>query len=159
MSSVLPLAAGIVAASERSLLTLGRSVDRNSSGAAFAVRPVLEAQDAEPDVPRPAGPVVLPVDVVQHVTPAEFTAVPPNAAAVYAAVAAAAGQTAQAAPPNADVDAEAFPPPIAVDNAVASSQAAYAYAQMMQGWMESKPPRPAPARRPVKPKVKADAER
>ena len=153
MSSVLPLAAGIVAASERSLLMLGRATDKNSSGAVFAVRPTLKAQDAAPDVPRQAGPLVLPVDLVQTATLAELVPAPPNAAAVYAAAAAAAGQIAQAAPPNVDAAAAAIPPPFAVGNIVGSSQAAYAYAQMMQGWLESKPPRTAPARRPP-PKTK-----
>jgi hypothetical protein len=153
MSSVLPLAAGIVAASERSLLTLGRAADKNSSGAVFAVRPPLETQDAEPDFPRSADAVVIPIEVVQEIT-AEAATAPQDAAAAYSAVAAAVGQLDQAAQtaPNVNAMAEAVPPPLAA-NVVASSQAAYAYAQMMQGWMETKPPRPAAQRRPSRPKA------
>jgi len=161
MSSVLPLAAGIVAASERSLLTLGRAADKNSSGAVFAVRPPLATQDAEPDVPRSADAVVIPVEVAAKITAAGEPAAPQSAAAAYSAVAAAVGQVtqaAQAAAPNANAAAEAVPPPLAVANAVASSQAACAYAQMMQGWLETRPPRTAPARRPP-PKAKDSPKR
>jgi hypothetical protein len=147
MSSVLPLALGIVAASERLLLSAGRSADKNSSGALFAIRPAIETQDAEPYFPRSANSVVIPVDVLQNITPADAATAPLSAAAVYSAVASSADQSGQAAVANVNAAAaEASLPPLMSGNMVESSQAAYAYAQMMQAWQETKSPRPAAVR-------------
>ncbi len=157
MSSVLPLASGIVAASERSLLSLGRAEDKNSSGAVFAIRPAIATQDAEPDIPRSAEPVVIPVDVLQSIVLADAPTAPLSAAAVYSAVAASVDQGASAAAASVNAVAETILAPLAVDNLAAWSQAAYAYAQMMQAWQETKGPRPAVAR--ALPKSKARERR
>jgi len=158
MSSILPLASGIVAASERSLLSLGRAEDKNSSGAAFAIRPAIASQDADPYVPRYAEPVVVPVDILQSIALADAAAPPPGAAALYSAVAASVEQSAQVAATNVNAAAAAtIPPPLMSGNMPASSQAAYAYAQMMQAWLETRSPRPV-APRPA-PKSKTREQR
>jgi hypothetical protein len=154
MSSVLPLASGIVA-SERVLVSAGRAEDKNSSGAAFAVRPAVATQDAQPDFPRE--PVVIPVDVLQSMALVDTPTAPPSAAAVYSAVAASVDQGAQAAAAGVNAVAETILAPLAVDNLAAWSQAAYAYAQTMQAWQETKCPRPAVAR--ALPKSKARERR
>jgi len=147
MSSILPLASGIVAASERSLLALGRAEDRNSSGAAFAIRPAIEAQDADPYISRPAEPVAIPVDILQNSTLADITAASLTAAAMYSAVAASVDQNTQVAATNVNpAPAETIVPPLMSSTILASAQAAYAYAQMMQAWLETRSPRPAGVR-------------
>jgi len=155
MSSILPLASGIVAASERSLLSLGRAEDKNSSGAVFAIRPAIASQDADPYVPRPADPVVIPVDILQNSAVADVTAPPLTAAALYSAVASAVDQSAQVAATNLNPAAAATVlPPLMSGNMLASSQAAYAYAQMMQAWLETRSPRPVAARPAPKSKAR-----
>jgi len=156
MSSILPLASGIVAASERSLLSLGRAEDKNSSGAVFAIRPTIASQDADPYVPRYADPVVLPVDILQNIARAHAAA-PLDAAAMYSDVASSVDQGAQVAAANVNAAAAETIPPLMTDNMLASSQAAYAYAQIMQAWLETKPPRPVVAR--PAPKSKAREQR
>lgn len=143
MSSILPLASGIVAASERSLLLLGRTEDKNSSGAAFAIRPAVESQDADPYSARFADPVVLPVDLLQNIALAHAAAPPSDAAALYSAVASSVDQSGQIAAANVNAAAaETMLPPLTGDSMLASSQAAYAYAQIMQAWLETRIPRP-----------------
>jgi hypothetical protein len=143
MSSVLPLASGI---SNGRLPSAGGVADKNSSGAAFAVKPASAPQDANPDASQPSQPVVVAVNADET---------PPSPLVTYSAAAILADQSARAAVANATAAAETAAPLLASDDVVAPSQAAYAYAQMMQAWLESRTPRPAPALRATKSKTSA----
>ena len=119
MSSVLPLASGI---SNGRLPSAGGVADKNSSGAAFAVKPASAPQDANPDASQPSQAVVVAVNADET---------PPSPLVTYSAAAILADQSLRAAVANASAAAETAAPLLASD-VVAPSQAAYAYAQMMQ---------------------------
>lgn len=122
----------IVTPTER-LTSVGRIADDNPGD---AVRPAAEAQDPDSDTPPPTDEVIITADAAEAVI--------------------AAAEADPVALPDIDVVEETIPLAPANYNGTPASQAAYAYAQTMQAWLESKAPRPA-VRRPAKPK--ADTER
>jgi hypothetical protein len=132
MSSVSSASSRIVSPTER-LLAVGRIADDNPGD---AVRPAVGAQDPDSDTLPPTDEVVITADAAE--------------------VAIAAAEAEHVASPNVDVADETIALAPANYNGTPASQAAYAYAQTMQAWLESKAPRPV-VRRPAKPK--ADTER
>ncbi len=153
MSSVLPLAASyIVASAERVLLSVGRTADENSSGAPSGARPANATQGAPFAALLPGDPaVVVVVDRVNDLAPAGATR-PLSVALVANAAPALSAPPDMPIPSPASAAAAALLPPLAGDTVVAPSQAAYAYAQMMQVWLESRNPRSVAAR--LAPKAK-----
>jgi hypothetical protein len=148
MSSIRAIAAsGNVAATTRPRPAGGLAHD-NSGSAEFAVKPALAGQDPEPDASPAGDPVVITVDSGRTAADA-----PPNPAKAYAAAALTAGVP----PSDADAADEIIPLPPAVYNGTPASQAASAYAQMMQAWLDAKTSRSSAAR-PV-PKSKARERR
>jgi hypothetical protein len=127
MSSVSSSAASRIVTPTERLLSVGRIADDNPGD---AVRPATEAQDPDSDTPPPTDEVVI------------------TAEAAEAAISAA--EADPVASPNLDVVGATIPLVPASYNGTPASQAAYAYAQTMQAWLESKAPRPV-VRRPVKP--------
>jgi hypothetical protein len=140
MSSVSSAGASRIVAPTERLLGVGKIAEDNSGD---AVRPAAEAQDPDSDVPPPADEVVITADAIDAA--AADALLDPNA------------QAAQVASQILDAVSETIPLAPAAFNGTPASQAAYAYAQTMQAWLESKNPRPAAVRRPTKPK--ADTER
>jgi hypothetical protein len=126
MSSVSSSAASRVVTPTERLLSVGRIADDNPGD---AVSPATGAQDPDSDTPPPTDEVVI------------------TAEAEVAISAAAADPVAS---PNLDVADATIPLAPANYNGTPASQAAYAYAQTMQAWLESKAPRPV-VRRPAKP--------
>lgn len=152
MSSVASAGASrIVGAAER-LRAVGRNADDNSGDATFAVKPANAAQDPESEASPPADEVVLTADAADVVA----AEVLPDTMAAYAAAATLAADDDKAVAPNLDVADEMIPLVPAIYNGTPASQAAYAYAQTMQAWLESKNPRPAAPRRPTKPKAETE---
>jgi hypothetical protein len=127
MSSVSSSASSRIVTPTERLLAVGRIADDASGD---AIRPATAAQDPDSDTPPPTDEVVI------------------TAEAAEAAIAAA--EADPAALPNIDAADAAIPLAPANYNGTPASQAAYAYAQTMQAWLESKNPRPA-ARRAAKP--------
>ena len=146
MSSVSSSGASRIVPTERPL-PVGRITADNSSDAPFAVQPAANPQDADPDASQPTDPVAITIDA----TRVAATNAQPEPAAGYAAALSAAH--AAALPPRAEAVNAAIPLALASYNGTAASLAAYAYAQMRQAWLESKSPRPAPARQPARPKA------
>ncbi|MGB6535295.1 MAG: hypothetical protein WBF58_04960 [Xanthobacteraceae bacterium] len=118
---------------ERRLLSAGGVADDNSS--AFAVKPISAAQDPEPDAPPPDDPVVITVDATRVVE---------------------AAQIAQATSPDVDAENGTISSTLPDNNVARASQAARAYAQVMQAWLQAKASRPASVRCPTKPNIHAD---
>jgi len=147
MSSVSSSGASRIVAAERPL-PVGRITADNSGSAPFAVQPMANPQDADPDASQPTDPVVITIDATRVVPPEGQ----PDAAAVRTAAALSAAHAAEV-PLSAEGASEAIPLALASYNGTAASLAAYAYAQMRQAWLESKSPRPAPARQPAGPKA------
>ncbi len=141
MSSVSSSAASRVVTPTERLLSVGKIADDPGN----AVRPATEAQDPDDDTPPATDEVVITAEA------AEAAALVPELAVATAAISAA--QDDEAASPNVDVADEMIPLVPAAYNGSPASQAAYAYAQTMQAWLESKNPRPASVRRPAKPKA------
>jgi hypothetical protein len=127
MSSVSSSASSRIVTPTERLLSVGRIADDNPGD---AVRPATEAQDPDSDTPPPTDEIVITADAAE------------------AAIAAA--EADHVAPPNVDVADDAIPLAPSNYTGTPASQAAYAYAQTMQAWLESKNPRPA-ARRAAKP--------
>jgi hypothetical protein len=156
MSSVLPLAASpIVASTERVLLSVGRNAEANFGSPVFAARPADPSQVSEFAALLPSDPAAAVVGGANTLAPAAANSLP-SGPFVAAAVPVFAVHDAQIALPAADALATAVLP-LAAESVVAPSQAAYAYAQMMQVWLESRTPRLIAAR-PV-PKSKARERR
>ncbi len=153
MSSVLPLAASyIVASAERVLLSVGRTANQDGVGTPFAAQVANAAQGPERVVPAPNNTVVVIIDRLNDLAPVAATR-PLSDPLVAAATAG--NSPADSAPPispAADAAAAALVAPLAGDAMVAPSEAAYAYAQMMQVWLESRSPRQVVARRTPKSK-------
>jgi hypothetical protein len=135
MSSVRSLfASSAIGPVERRLRSVGRVADDNSSSA-FAVKPASAAQDPEADASPPDDPVVIAVDATRAVE---------------------AAQPAQVTSPDASAADEAIPPALTAYNVAQTSQAARAYAQVMQAWLASKRSRPAPSLRRTQSQARPD---
>jgi hypothetical protein len=140
MSSVSSSGASRIVTPTERLLAVGKIGEDNSGD---AVRPAAEAQDPDSDVPPPTDEVIITADAM-------------DAAAVDALLDSNA-EADRVASRIIDAVSETIPLVPAAYNGTPASQAAYAYAQTMQAWLESKNTRPASPRRPTKPK--ADTER
>ena len=149
MSSVLSLAASyIVASSERVLLSVGRDTDESAGAARFAPRPARAAQTVERAAPPANDSFVVIIDRVNDQAPVAATRALPDAVAAAAVAATSAAPPTSAAAAAVDAAAAGVLPLLAAETIVAPSQAAYAYAQMMQVWLETKGPRQITARAP-----------
>ncbi len=136
MRSIRSLAtSGVVAWAERRLFSAGGAADAHSS-LAFAVKPASAAQDIEPDAPPPSDPVTIMADGTGAV---------------------AATQTAQATSPDLDAANETTPPAPTAYSVATISQAARAYAQVLQALSETKASRGVSANRATQ--HNTDAER
>ena len=157
MSSVLPLAASyIVASAERVLLSAGGTANQNGGGTTFAAQLANAAQGAERAAPAPNDSVVVIIDKVNDLTPVAGTR-PLSDPLVAAITGSSTPDSAPVASAAADAAAAALVSPLAGETMVAPSEAAYAYAQMMQVWLESRSPREVTAR--PAPKSKARQQR
>ena len=144
MSSVLSLAASLIVAScERPLLSVGGNTDAGANGPVSAARPAVAPRRPEPDAPPPRESVVVVVDGTNELAPVAAIRARPQLSVAVPVMIAAANDTPMLSPAaNAAVDVL----PLAAETIVAPSQAAYAYAQMMQAWLETRSPRPVAAR-------------
>jgi hypothetical protein len=147
MSSVLPLTASyIVASTERVLLSVGRTANQDGGGTTFAAQLANAAQGPERVAPAPADSVVVIIDRLNDLTPVATTRPLSDPLAAAAGAGISAADSVPLASPAVDAAAAAFVAPLAGDAMVAPSEAAYAYAQMMQVWLENRAPRQVTAR-------------
>lgn len=151
MSSVSsPAALRAVGTADRLLHPLGRRADDDSSGAAFAVKPAIASQDPEPDAPAPIDEVIVTVDADGAAADASLQAAETAAAALATA------EAVQSELPGIDAANETIAPAPTTYSGTPAAQAAYAYAQTMQAWLDAKTPRVLAARRAPKPDGRTD---